>query len=67
VHLHRLSNTAEQTTKDNDFLNDVTMTMILLANYRKNESTTFKVQLSIFANESALNAFGGIINNKLVE
>lgn len=67
VHLHRLSNTAEHTTKDFDFLNDVVLTMILLANYRKNESTTFKVQLSIFANETALNAFGGIINNKLVE
>lgn len=42
--------------------------IILLCNYRKNESTNpYIVQLSILADEQILNSFSSIINNKLVE
>lgn len=70
VQLHRLtsSNNDEHQSKGSDMGNDVVLTIVLLTNYRKNESTNpFQVQLSIFANEIALNSFGSIINNKLVE
>lgn len=68
VQCHRLNNSADNSTKANDMGNDVVLILVLLANYRKNESTNpYIVQLSIFAEESALNAFGSIINNKLVE
>lgn len=55
-------------TSSSEIGNDVVLIIILLANYRKNECTNpYIVQLSIFANETALNSFASIINNKLVE
>jgi hypothetical protein len=64
VQLHRLNNGDSK----HDMGNDVVLILVLLANYRKNEYTNpYIVQLSIFADESALNSFGRIINNKLVE
>lgn len=48
--------------------NDVVLVIILLANFRKNEGRNpYIVQLSIFANESALISFAEIINSKLLE
>jgi hypothetical protein len=67
VHLNRLINT-ENSMKASDILQDVILIIILLANYRKNESCNpYIVQLSILAEENILNSFCFLINNKLME
>ena len=51
-----------------EFGHDVVLIITLLVNYRKNEGTNpYVVQLSILADEYALNTFGQIISSKLIE
>lgn len=53
---------------ENEFSHDVVLLITLLVNYRKNEGTNpYVVQLSILADEYALNSFGQIISSKLLE
>ena len=60
VHLHRIN--GEET---NSY--DIVMIIILLCNYRKNQSTNpYIVQLSILADELILNSFSSIINGRLI-
>lgn len=51
-----------------EFGHDVVLLITLLVNYRKNQGTNpYVVQLSILADEYALNSFGQIISSKLIE
>lgn len=51
-----------------EFGHDLVLLITLLVNYRKNEGTNpYVVQLSILADEYALNSFGQIISSKLIE
>lgn len=51
-----------------EFGHDVVLLITLLVNYHKHEGTNpYVVQLSILADEYALNSFGQIISSKLIE
>jgi hypothetical protein len=53
---------------ENEFSHEVVLLITLLVNYRKNEGTNpYVVQLSILADEFAMNSFGQIISSKLIE
>lgn len=50
-----------------DFGHDAVVLLTLLVNYRKHEGNPYVVQLSILADEQALNGYGQVISNSLIE